>query len=186
MSAFRPADRRLRLTAHSMQRRDAGKLVKFRVPWLHRDGDKCARAAEDLERCQGPAEGLLEEPPVHLQLEQDLGVILFCDPTRHLRVSNQVPFTIPDEEVRSTDDLAGRARQRGLGAECPLVDERLSTPYGFASPGRSFWDTHIAQVEVRSKLAKMVALEPFAEPAENPLIRSGRLSGFVTLPQEHS
>ena len=97
-----------RLVGFRRQLLDCQKSLQFPqsgCPAVVGDRHDFACASVDLQSLGSSAATPFEEPAIKLDLQQNLGVILFVDSASHLRIPNHIAVAIEDEVVGNADNF---------------------------------------------------------------------------------
>ena len=171
--AFRPAHR---LVGFRRQLLDCQKSLQFPqsgCPAVVWDRHDFACASVDLQSLGSSAATPFEEPAIKLDLQQNLGVILFVDSASHLRISNHIAVAIEDEVVGNADNFDIGSAKFFPYKKGRLIQSGNFLLYCVRSLSHVLVERSSAHVDKRPESRQMISLVSESKPSQDDVVRAG-------------
>jgi hypothetical protein len=130
------------------------------------------------------AGGLLVQPPVQLDLSQDVRPVLLVDPARNLALADDVRRAAGEEQVRLADNRAGLAVQPRVRNEDGVIERRLAGVEYAPGEFGAVQDRAAAEIRVRGEGLDLLLLMALPQRDDDLLVGGRRLLGLLPRLQE--
>ena len=126
-----------------------------------------------------------EEPAIKLDLQQNLGVILFVDSASHLRIPNHIAVAIEDEVVGNADNFDIGSADSLCGEKGRLIQDWNFLCDGVRCPLHLLLKRRSAHSGECPESRQMISLVSESKPSQDYLVSAGLCFLLSLLAQEN-